>query len=119
MYVDDRGYGRLLVQVVVQIEAEADAYEDPEDAEPDQRSPAIVTRGPGCGCMDVQSFPLPVRKPYSNGTDAMKLFFANGVMGWQRWEDQISQPPTNVILTLSIAKGKDLWFQGCFKTRQS
>ena len=41
MYVDDPGYGRLLVKVVVQIEAEADAYEDPEDGEPDERGPAI------------------------------------------------------------------------------
>jgi hypothetical protein len=55
MYVDDHGYGRLLMEVVVQIEAEADAYEDPKDGEPDHRSPAIFTRGPGCGCMDVQS----------------------------------------------------------------
>jgi hypothetical protein len=53
MYVDDLGYGRLLLEVVVQIEAEADTHEDPENGEPDQRSPAIFTRGPGCGCMDV------------------------------------------------------------------
>ena len=56
MYVDDRGYSRLLMDIVVQIKAEADTYEDPEDGEPDQRSPAIFTRGPGCRCMDVQSF---------------------------------------------------------------
>ena len=53
MYVNDPGYGRLLPEVVVQIEAEADAHEDPENGEPAQRSPAIFTRGPGCGCMDV------------------------------------------------------------------
>jgi hypothetical protein len=53
MYVDDLGYGRLLVEVVVQIEAEADAHEDPEDGEPDQCSPAIFTCWPGCGCMNV------------------------------------------------------------------
>ena len=53
MYVDDRGYGWLLMKVVMQIEAEADANEDPEDSQPDQRSPAIVARGPGCGSMDM------------------------------------------------------------------
>jgi hypothetical protein len=52
-YVNDSGYGRLLLEVVVQIEAEADAHVDPEDGEPDQRSAAVFTRGPGCGCMDV------------------------------------------------------------------
>jgi hypothetical protein len=31
---------RLLLEVVVQIEAEADTHEDPENGEPDQRSPA-------------------------------------------------------------------------------
>ena len=44
MDVDDRRYGRMLMQVVVQIEAEAHEY--PEEAEPDQCSSAIVTRGP-------------------------------------------------------------------------
>src|SRR5271154_2299718 len=53
MYMDDQGHSRLLPEVVVQIEAEADAHVDPEDGEPDQRSPAIFTRRPGCGCMDV------------------------------------------------------------------
>jgi len=63
------------MEVVVQIEAEADAYEDPEDAEPDQRSPAIFTRRPGCGCMNVQSFSSCRSENHnSNGTDAMKLF---------------------------------------------
>ncbi len=56
MYVDNRGYRRLLMEVVVQIEAEADAYEDPKEGEPDQCGPAIFTRRPGCGGMDVQSF---------------------------------------------------------------
>ena len=66
----------------MQIEAEADAYEDPEDGEPDQRSPAIFTHRPGCSCMDVQSLsPLSVRKPYSTGTNAGKLFFQSGVIG--------------------------------------
>ena len=59
MYVNDPGYGRLLPEVVVQIEAEADAHEGPEDGEPEQRSPAIFTRRPGCGCMDVHPFSLP------------------------------------------------------------
>ena len=82
MYVDDHGYGRLLMEVVMQIKAEADAYEDPEEGEPDQRGPAIFTRGPGCGCVDLQSFfPLAVRKTYSNGTDAMKLFCGLVVIG--------------------------------------
>ena len=53
VYVDDPGYGRLLVEVVVQIESEADAYEDPEDAEPHERGAAIFTRRPGCGRMKV------------------------------------------------------------------
>ena len=46
MYVDHRGYRRLLLEVVVQIEAEADAHEDPENGEPDQRSAAIFTSWP-------------------------------------------------------------------------
>ena len=73
MYVDDLGYGRLLVQVVVQIEAEANAHEDPEDGEPDQRSSAIFTRGPGCGCMDLHPLypPLSVGKTYTKEMDAM------------------------------------------------
>jgi hypothetical protein len=53
MNVNDEGYGRLLMHVVVQIEAEANAYEDPEDGEPHKRGPAIFTRRPGCGCMKV------------------------------------------------------------------
>ena len=53
MNVNDGGYGRLLVEVVVQIESEADAYEDPEDAEPHERGAAIFTRRPGCGRMKV------------------------------------------------------------------
>ena len=61
MYVDDRGYRRLLLEVVVQIEAEADAHEDPEHGEPDQRSAAIFTSWPGCGCMDVH----PLFPPWS------------------------------------------------------
>ena len=55
MYVHDLGYGRLLLEVVVQIKAKADAHEDPEDGEPDQRSPAIFTRWPRRGCMDVHA----------------------------------------------------------------
>src|SRR5579859_7659946 len=47
MNVDDRRHGRLLVEIVAQIEAEADTHEEPEDGKPDHRSPAIVTRGPG------------------------------------------------------------------------
>ena len=69
MYVDDLGYGRLLVEVVVQIESESDANEYPEDGEPHQRGPAIFTRGPGCGCMDVHPLrPLrqSVRKTSNN-----------------------------------------------------
>ena len=49
MNVHNFGHGRLLVQVVVQIKAEAHADEDPKDREPDQRGPAIFTRRPGCG----------------------------------------------------------------------
>jgi hypothetical protein len=41
------------MEIVVQIEAEADAHKDPEDSEPNQRSPAIFARGPGCGRMHV------------------------------------------------------------------
>ena len=68
MYVDDRGYGWLLMKVVMQIEAEADANEDPEDSQPDQRSPAIVARGPGCGSMDMHPLcPLARQKTYSDG----------------------------------------------------
>lgn len=48
MYVDDLGYSRLLMEIVVQIEAETDAYEGPEDGEPDKCSLAIFTCGPGC-----------------------------------------------------------------------
>jgi hypothetical protein len=39
--MNDEGYGRQLMEVVVQIEAEADAYEDPEDGEPHERGAAI------------------------------------------------------------------------------
>jgi hypothetical protein len=55
VYVDDPGYGRLFVQIVVQVEAETEAHENPEDGEPEQRGPAIFTRGPGCGCVDFHS----------------------------------------------------------------
>src|SRR6202042_316645 len=69
MDVGDPGYGRLLLEVVVQIEAEADAHEDPEHAEPDQRSPAIFARRPGRGCMDVHPLfpPSPSEKRTTMG----------------------------------------------------
>jgi hypothetical protein len=53
MDMDDFGYGGLLMEVVVQIKAEADAYEGPEDGEPDERGAAIFARRPGCGCMNL------------------------------------------------------------------
>ena len=69
MYVDDPGYGRLLLEVVVQVEAEADAHEDPEQGEPDQRSPAIFARRPGRGCMNVHPLfpPSPSEKRTTMG----------------------------------------------------
>jgi hypothetical protein len=53
VYVDNLRHGRLLVQVVVQIEAEPNAHEDPEDRQPNQRSPPIVTRRPRRSRMEV------------------------------------------------------------------
>jgi hypothetical protein len=73
--VNDEGYGRLLMEVVVQIEAEADAYEDPEDSEPDERSAAIVTRRPGGGCMQVHPLCPPWQAENGEGWIAeMDLF---------------------------------------------
>ena len=93
MYVDDCGYGWLLMKVVMQIEAEANPHEDPEDGQPDQRSPAIVTRGPGCGRMDMHPLCRPcqaenvqrwpeqqtgaVDQPVKN--DAVKTFLHSGM----------------------------------------
>ncbi len=55
MYMNDQGNGRLLMEIVVQIETKANAHKYPEEAEPDQRSPAIFTRRP-CRCrMDLHS----------------------------------------------------------------
>src|SRR5580698_8174478 len=55
MNVHDERNRRLLVEVVVQIEAETDAHVDPEDGQPDERGPAIVTRRPGCGGVYAQT----------------------------------------------------------------
>ncbi len=65
MDVDDLGYRRLLMEIVMQIEAEANAHEHPEEGEPDQRSPAIFTRGPRCGCMDVHALCPPVGQSHT------------------------------------------------------
>jgi hypothetical protein len=51
--MNDGGYGWLFMEVVVEIEAEAYAYEDPEDGEPDERGAAIGARRPGCGGVKV------------------------------------------------------------------
>jgi hypothetical protein len=57
------------MKVVMQIEAEADPHEDPEDSQPDQRSPAIVTWRPGCRRMDMHPRcpPLSGKETYSYG----------------------------------------------------
>ncbi len=55
MYMNYQGNGRLLMEVVVQIETKADAHKYPEETEPDQRSPAIFTRRPCCCRMDAHS----------------------------------------------------------------
>ena len=49
------------MEVVVQIEAETDAHVDPENGQPDERDPAIVTRRPGCSGVYAQTKcpPLP------------------------------------------------------------
>jgi hypothetical protein len=76
MHVDDGGYWRLLMEVVAQIEAKSHADKDPEDADPDQRGPAIFARGPRCGCMYVQKLsPKLVTKTYSKEEDGTKEFF--------------------------------------------
>jgi hypothetical protein len=61
MHMNDCGYGRMFMKVVVQVKAEADTYEDPEDREPDDRGPAVVARRPGCGGMKVHPFCPPCR----------------------------------------------------------
>jgi hypothetical protein len=56
MDMNDCGYGRLFMKVVVKIKPEAATYEDPEDGEPDERSASIATRRPSCGCVKVHPF---------------------------------------------------------------
>jgi hypothetical protein len=63
------------MEVVVQIEAEADAYEDPEEAEPHERGPAICARRPGRGCMKVHPLCPPCQAVNGEGCIAeMNLF---------------------------------------------
>jgi hypothetical protein len=78
MHVNDCGHGRLLPQVVVRIETEANAHEDPEKSKPDQRSPAIFARRPGCSSMDMHPGcpPLSFRETYRNGMDVMGSILA-------------------------------------------
>jgi len=64
------------MEVVVEIEAEADAYEDPKDAEPNQRSSPIFTCRPRSRCMNVQSFPFCQSvKHTAKGLNAMNYFW--------------------------------------------
>jgi hypothetical protein len=48
MDMNNGGYGGLFVEVVAQVKAEAYAYEDPEDSEPDDGGATIGARRPGC-----------------------------------------------------------------------
>src|SRR6202042_3072291 len=103
MDVGDPGYGRLLLEVVVQIEAEADAHEDPEQGEPDQRSPAIFARRPGRGCMDVHPLfpPSPSEKRTTMGLMRWSPFLHRVVVDGSGNEPLEKQPPEIMELGLS------------------
>jgi hypothetical protein len=46
----------MFKEIVVQVKAEADAYEDRENGEPDDCGASIATRRPSCGCVKVHPF---------------------------------------------------------------
>lgn len=71
MDMNYQGNGRLLMEIVVQIEPKADAHKYPEEAQPNQRRPAIFTRRPCCRCMDLHpSYPWQSGK-HSDGRNAV------------------------------------------------
>jgi hypothetical protein len=98
MDMNDCGYGRLFMEVVVQIKTKADAHEDLEVGEPDERSAAVATRRPSCGCMKVH--PL-IRQKTENDAFGDASIFApcTGVC-------YLPVPPT-VILSNLISGPRD------------